>query len=140
MKYFAVLSSLVCMGSIAAAHAEAPSALARQHLEAIGGGEVAKITSQYTADSWLNWVGGPLDGTYVGPQRLAEVWGKFAKSQAPLKVTVGDMKESSNPAGTTVTANVVFAGKTTIKVRYVLLYRGDHLVDEIWQIDPKLPG
>lgn len=48
------------------------------------------------------------------------------------------MKENGNPAGTTVTADVVFQGKATIKVRYVMLFRDDKLIDEIWQIDPKL--
>jgi len=119
--------------------AEAPAALARQHIDAVAAGDVAKITRQYNSGAWLNWVGGPLNGTYIGPQQIAEVWGKFAKSQAPLKATVGDMKESANPSGSTVTANVTFVGKASIKVRYVMLYRGDQLMDEIWQIDPKLP-
>ena len=33
---------------------------------------------------------------------------------------------------------VEFKGKNTIKVRYVLVYRGGKLVNETWQIDPKL--
>jgi hypothetical protein len=86
----------------------------------------------------LSWVGGPLNGTFIGPQQLSEVWGKFAKAQGPLKVTVRDMKESGNPAGTTVTADVVFTGKNTLKIRYVMLYRGENLVDEVFQIDPKM--
>ena len=48
------------------------------------------------------------------------------------------MKENGNPAGTTVTADVVFTGKNTVKVRYVMLYRGDTLVDEVFQVDPKM--
>jgi hypothetical protein len=35
---------------------------------------------------------------------------------------------------------VTFTGKNVVKVRYVMLYRGGQLIDEIWQIDPKLPG
>ena len=66
------------------------------------------------------------------------MWGKFAKAQAPLKPAIKDMKESGNPAGTTVTADVVFTGKNTLKIRYVMLYRGDTLVDEVFQIDPKM--
>ncbi len=100
---------------------------------------MSKITSQYNASTSLHWVGGPLNGTFIGPQQLTEVWGKFAKAQAPLKVAVKDIKESGNPAGTTVTADVVFTGKNTLKIRYVMLYRADMLVDEVFQIDPKMP-
>ena len=42
------------------------------------------------------------------------------------------------PWTATVTADVKFIGKNTIPVRYVLTYRGEDLVTEIWQIDPKL--
>lgn len=48
------------------------------------------------------------------------------------------MEESANPKGATVTANVVFQGQNAIKVRYVLTLRDGKIVDEIWQIDPKL--
>ena len=131
--------ALVALASLAVpALAETPGNLAKMHLDAVGAGDVAKITSQYNASTSLSWVGGPLNGTFIGPQQLSEVWGKFAKAQAPLKVTVRDMKESGNPAGATVTADVVFTGKNTLKIRYVMLYRGDNLVNEVFQIDPKL--
>lgn len=131
---YAVMTSLALASPALAA---SPADLARQHIDAVAAGDVAKITSQYTAQSWLNWVGGPLNGTYIGSSQIAGVWNKFAK-QAPLKAAIHDMKESGNPAGTTVTADVVFQGKATIKVRYVMLFRDDKLIDEIWQIDPKL--
>ena len=35
-------------------------------------------------------------------------------------------------------ANVQFEGKQPIKVRYVLTYRDAKIVNETWQIDPKL--
>ncbi len=35
-------------------------------------------------------------------------------------------------------AKVMFQGQSAIKVRYVLTYRDGKIVDEIWQIDPKL--
>ena len=44
----------------------------------------------------------------------------------------------TNPTGATITADVTFTGKMAIKVRYVMLYKKDELVDEIWQIYPKL--
>lgn len=125
--------------SIALAEAGVPAeTLARQHIEAIASGDVAKITGQNGSASSLSWVGGPLNGTYIGPEQLADVWGKFSRAQAPLKATVHRVKQNANPAGTTVTADVVFAGKAAVKVHYVLLYRNGQLADEIWQIDPKL--
>ena len=138
MKSLSALTIMALAGLAGPALAETPANLAKMHLDAVGAGDVAKITAQYNASSSLAWVGGPLNGTFTGPQQLAEVWGKFAKAQAPLKVTVRDMKESGNPAGTTVTADVVFTGKNTLKIRYVMLYRGDNLVDEVFQIDPKM--
>ena len=129
--------ALASLALASPALAASPAELASQHIDAVATGDVGKITSQYTDRSWLSWVGGPLDGTYLGSSQIAGVWDKFAK-QAPLKAAIHDMKENGNPAGTTVTADVVFQGKATIKVHYVMLYRGDKLVDEIWQIDPKL--
>ena len=138
MKQPLTLAALAFTAIALPALAETPANLARQHLDAVAAGDVAKITAQYNAATTLHWVGGPLNGTFIGPQQLAEVWGKFAKAQAPLKPAIKDMKESGNPAGTTVTADVVFTGKNTLKIRYVMLYRGDTLVDEVFQIDPKM--
>lgn len=111
---------------------------ARSHFQAIGAGNVDQIMQQYADNAHLEWVGGPLNGAYSGHEKIKEVWTKFAKAAAPLKVEVGKVEESANPAGSTVTANVKFDGKSTIKVRYVLTYRNGKLVNEIWQIDPKL--
>jgi hypothetical protein len=135
-----ILAVLASVGTAATAFAETPVNLAHQHLDAIAAGDVAKITSQYSTGSWLSWVGGPLDGTYFGQQQIGDVWGKFAKAQAALKPAIGELRESANPAGSTVTADVTFSGKMVIKVRYVMLYRGGQLIDEVWQIDPKRPG
>ena len=138
MKHLSTLAALAFTAIALPALAETPANLARQHLDAVAAGDVAKITAQYNASTTLHWVGDPLNGTFIGPQQLAEVWGKFAKTQAPLKPAIKDMKESGSPTGTTVTADVVFTGKNTLKIRYVMLYRGDMLVDEVFQIDPKM--
>lgn len=66
------------------------------------------------------------------------MWEKFTKSQGALKVSVDKVEEAANPRGATVTANVQFEGKQPIKVRYVLIYRDAKIVNETWQIDPKL--
>ena len=84
----------------------------------------------------LTSIGGPLDGSYAGPDKLKDVWGKFTKAQGEQKATVAAIAEAANPKGATVTANVAFAGKNTVKVRYVMVYRDGKLADEIWQVDP----
>lgn len=111
---------------------------AQNHFKAIGEGQVDQIMANYAPDATFQWVGGPLDGAYTGTEKIKEVWTKFAKANAPLTVAVSKLEESANPKGATVTANVEFKGKSAIKVRYVLVYREGKLVDEIWQIDPKL--
>lgn len=110
--------------------------LARQHIDAIAAADSAAITSQYSDAAVLQWVGGPLNGVYAGPGSLAGVWGKFTAGQGKLSVAVTNLQEAVNPAGATVTADVVFQGKGPIPVRYVMLYRDGKLVSEIWQIAP----
>ena len=122
----------------AAAFAGQPAEDARQHFQAIAAGDIAQLSRNYAEQAQLNWVGGPLDGTYAGAEAIRSVWDKFAKSQGPLKLTVSDLQESANPKGSTVSANVLFEGKQPIKVRHVLVYRDGKLVSETWQVDPKL--
>lgn len=116
----------------------APADDAAMHFKAIAGGNVEQIMQGYGDNAILQWVGGPLDGVYAGHDKIRELWSKFAKANAPLEVAAGKVEESANPKGATVTANVEFKGKATIKVRYVLVYREGKLVSEVWQVDPKL--
>ncbi|ORE86535.1 nuclear transport factor 2 family protein [Aurantimonas sp. 22II-16-19i] len=111
--------------------------LAKAHIDAIAKGDTAAVTATYAPSATLHWVGGPLDGTYTG-SAIAATWGKFAKAQTGLKATVLDMRESMNPKGGTVVADVVFANDKKIPVRYVMVFRDGKLTDEIWQIDPAL--
>jgi len=129
-------ASTLCAISVVAYAGPADDANA--HFKAIGAGDVAQIMQGSADSAVLQWVGGPLDGAYAGSDKIREVWSKFAKGNAPLEVSVAKLEESANPKGSTVTANVEFKGKNTIKVRYVLVYRDGKLVNEIWQIDPKL--
>jgi ketosteroid isomerase-like protein len=115
-----------------------PSDDAASHFKAIAAGDVEQIMHGYADNATFQWIGGPLDGAYMGSDKIKEVWSKFAKGNAPLEVTTSKVEESANPKGATVTANVEFKGKNTIKVRYVLVYREGKLINEVWQIDPKL--
>ena len=132
--------ALVLLTGCAAGQAMAgsPSERAAAHFKAIGQGQLEAVTAAYTETSTFQWIGGPLDGEYRGKAAIVEVWRKFTGAQGPLEVTVANVVENANPKGATVTADVRFTGKKIIPVRYVLTYRGDHLVNEVWQIDPKL--
>lgn len=125
---------LLSLGSYAAAPAED----AQRHFAAVAAGRVDDIMAAYADKAHFEWIGGPLNGTYVGTDQIRGVWSKFAKANTPLTVKATKLEESGNTAGTTLTANVEFKGKNTIKVRYVLVYRDGKLVDEVWQVDPKL--
>ena len=110
---------------------------ARAHIDAIAKGDVNAITGSYGDNATLHWVGGPLDGTYDG-DKLVAVWSKFTMAQGTLKAEVSNLREDVNPAGVTVSANVVFEGKMKVPVYYVMMFRGGKLVDEIWQISPNM--
>lgn len=125
--------SLICAPALAG-----PKDDANAHFQAIAAGNVEQVMAGYAGDAVFQWVGGPLDGAYRGSESIHGVWAKFAKANAPLTVKIDQLAESANPKGATVTANVTFTGKSTIKVRYVLTYRDGKLVNEVWQIDPNL--
>jgi ketosteroid isomerase-like protein len=114
-----------------------PADDAKAHFTAIGAGQVDAVMSQYAPDATFQWVGGPLNGGYTGADKIKEVWSKFTKN-GPFEANVSKVEESMNDKGATVSANVEFKGKATIKVRYVLVYRDGKVVNEVWQIDPKL--
>lgn len=111
---------------------------AREHFNLIGNGEVGSLMTGYNSGAVLNWVGGPLDGNYASSDAIRSLWEKFSKAQGTLKVSVDKLEESSNPKGSTITANVKFEGKASVTVRYVLVYREGKIVSETWQVDPNL--
>ena len=137
-KTFSLAACATAMLFAAGGVIAAPADDARTHFQAIGSGDLAVVMSGYADNAQFNWVGGPLDGTYASPAAIQGVWEKFTKSAGPLKVSVDKLEESSNPKGSTVSANVQFEGKAPIKVRYVLTFRDGKIVNETWQIDPKL--
>lgn len=139
IKHLVAIAVAALAAPLARASA-APADDARDHFQAVAKGDVAAITKGYAQQAHLEWIGGPLDGSYMGAAAIKGVWEKFAKAQAPLEVSVGQVEESANPKGSTVIAAVQFKGKAQpIKVRYVLTYRDGRIAAETWQIDPKLP-
>jgi len=111
---------------------------AQSHFNAIAAGDINAVLGQYQSSATLQWLGGPLDGSYTGKENLTKVWSKFSKAQGPMKVEVKNLAEHSNPKGSTVTADVFFAGNKTVPVHYVLSYREGKLVSEVWQVSPSL--
>ena len=136
---YGVLAGVLFLSLSSAVYADARE-VAQGHFKAIAAGQVDQIMQGYADKAHFEWIGGPLNGTYAGTEKIREVWTKFAKGNAPLDLSVRKLEDSINPDGETVTANVEFKGKQTIKVRYVMTYRGGKLVNEVWQIDPKLGG
>lgn len=114
------------------------ASMAEKHFSAIASGNAANIGEHYSDDAVFQWIGGPLDGVYTGPDAISSLWSKFTKAQGKINVDVLSIEENSNGKGTTVNAAVKFMGKKTIPVRYILVYRGSKLVNEIWQIAPNL--
>lgn len=130
--------ALAVLTLAAASTFAAPADEARAHFQAIAAGDVPAVMSGYAEQVQFHWVGGTLDGSYTNPEAIRTLWTQFAQSQGPLKLTVDKLEESANPKGATVSANVQFEGKAPIKVRYVLTLREGKIVNEVWQIDPKL--
>ena len=128
----------ISLASIGSAFASPATDAAQVHFAAVSANDIAVLMRGYADNAQLNWIGGPLDGTYAGSDTIQSTWVKFGKAVGPLKVAVNNLEESANPKGSTVSANVQFKGKMPIKVRYVLTYRDGKLVNKTWQIDPKL--
>ena len=135
---FATATAAAALTLAAGSAFAAPSDDARIHFQAIASGDTQIVMRAYADQAQLNWVGGPLDGTYTNADAIRATWEKFGKAAGPLKLSIGQIEESANPKGATVSANLLFEGKAPIKVRYVLTFRDGKVVNETWQIDPKL--
>jgi ketosteroid isomerase-like protein len=136
-KYLIIL--LACSAGLTTSALAGPALdAAHAHFAAIGAGDRTAIMRDYADNARLTWVGGPLDGSYDGPAAIGAVWDKFTAAAGPARVNVMGAAESANPKGATVAAAVHFEGKVQVKARYVLTYRDGKLVNETWQVDPKL--
>ncbi|MFM5622442.1 nuclear transport factor 2 family protein [Aeromonas veronii] len=107
------------------------------HFKAIADGNTDTLRTHYARNARLEWVGGPLDGTYTTTDAIDGVWRKFAAAQGKLNHNVEELHEAINPKGSTVTARVQFTGETTINVIYILTWREGKIANETWQIDTK---
>jgi len=140
MKKFAMLLAC-CIPLLAACPAMAgplDERAAEAHLKAVATGNVDALMQAYGEDPWMDWVGGPLDGRYRGADALRRLWTQFAAANdnQPRTLQRSVITQNANPKGVTLTAVAEYAGKTTVRVRHVLVYRDTRLVSEVWQIDP----
>jgi len=136
-KATSLLAAVLAMSLPSTAFADAASD-ARRHFDAIASGDVNTVMQDYGTGAQFQWVGGMLDGLYASDDTIRALWTRFSTAQGKLAVTIPDLQESTNPKGSTVVAKVVFEGKATLKVRYVIVYRDGKIVSEVWQVDPKL--
>jgi len=113
-----------------------PEERARIHWTAITKNDLAATTRDYSGHSVLDWVGGPLNGKYTGPEAIRGVWGKFFEGQGPLTVDISNVQVKEQDSTQTVTARTIFKGKVTIPVDYTLVYQGRCLAAETWKIRP----
>jgi hypothetical protein len=121
--------AVAAMFSLTAVAYAGPADDANAHFKAIGAGSVNQIMEGSADSATLQWVGGPLDGAYTGSDKIREVWGKFAKGNAPLAVSVSKLEESANPKGTTVTANVEFkCGRLTPSSLWVTRHQWEIMI------------
>lgn len=130
------LAIAACVAAATPADAGQAGDLALARINAVAAGQVDSVVGAYAPNATLYWIGGPLNGVYTGVDGLKGVWTKFATAQGKLEPTVANLQEAGNPAGATVTADVVFKGKAAIPVRYVMTFVGGKLAAEIWQISP----
>mgnify|MGYP000505854240 CR=1 FL=1 len=77
---FAATALTLAAGSAFAA----PSDDARTHFQAIASGDTQIVMRAYADQAQLNWVGGPLDGTYATTDAIRGTWEKFGKAVGPL--------------------------------------------------------
>ncbi|APZ43950.1 nuclear transport factor 2 family protein [Acidihalobacter ferrooxydans] len=133
-----MLATVIGAATLPALAMASPMQEARAHLHAIAKADVPAIMADYAPNAVFQWVGGPLDGNYEGTPAIQSVWRKFTHANGPIHVKIDDMEVAANPKGATVTADVIFKGAKPIPVRYVMTFRQGVLVNEIWQIDPKL--
>lgn len=134
---FTRLAATLAVALTCGAAAAAPADDARTHFQAIASGDLQVVMRGYADNAQFQWVGGPLDGSYSGTEAIRGVRTRFTAS-APFKLGIDKLEESANPKGATVSANVLFEGKAPIKVRYLLTFCDGKIVNEVWQIDPKL--
>ena len=137
MRMLALPAAIAMLAlSASASFAGTNQDLAQARISSIAAGDLRAVASGYAGSATLHWVGGPLDGTYSKPAAIKAIWTKFFHAQGNQAATIASTSEAASPKGSTVTTDVTFAGKSTVKDRYVLVSRDGKVTEEIWQVNP----
>lgn len=139
--FLSVIACSLLFGLVPAAQAgPLDEAKAKAHLEAAASGDMNTLMRDYTADAYMDWVGGGLDGRYRGKEAIGEVWKKFIANSGgkPRPAKFGKLESFSNPKGTSIGIAAEYGGEKPVKVWHVLTYRDGELATEIWQIAPTI--
>lgn len=112
---------------------------AEDGLLAVEGGPAAP--DPYTADAYLSWAGGPLDGSYSG-SAIGEVWSKFFTANEVEDYMIVEGSEKYMPRF--ATAGVVFTltkdeTEMELPVSFVLTFSAEGKISlEKWTVDQSL--
>ncbi|WP_372521714.1 nuclear transport factor 2 family protein [Sulfuricaulis sp.] len=141
IRFMSVIACSLLFGLLQVAQAgPLDEAKAKAHLQAVASGDMDALMRDYTADTYMDWVGGPLDGRYRGKEAIGEVWKKFIANNGgkPRPAKLGKMESYSNPKGTSFAVSAEYGGEKPVKVWHALIYRDGQLMTEIWQIAPAI--
>ena len=135
-----IIAIVLCLIAAAVQAGPLEAKMAEAHLKAVAAGDVEALLLDYAEDAYMDWVGGPLDGRYRGKAAIREVWKKWASANdgKPRQARLGNIEQYANPKGVALQASAEYAGKTSVKVWHVLVYRDGQLATELWQIAPAL--
>ena len=135
-----IIAAFICLIAASAHAGPLDERKTEAHLQAIAAGDVEALVRDYREDAFLDWIGGPLDGRYRGKAAIREVWKKWAAANDGLPRTgrFGKIEQQANPKGASLKVSAEYAGKTSVKVWHVLVYREGELATEIWQIAPDM--
>ena len=111
---------------------------AQMHYKAIANANLADIMAEYAPGATLDWVGGPLNGTYTGDAAIKGVWTKFILNETTTTEMASNIQVDGVGKLMTVTADVTFKGMKTVPVRYILVFDGKKITNEIWQVSGKM--
>jgi hypothetical protein len=141
LRFVSIIACCLLLGFIQFAHAgPLDEAKAKAHLQAVSAGDLDALMRDYSADAYMDWVGGSLEGRYRDKAAISEVWKKFIAINGgkPRPAKLGKLESYSNPKGTSFAVSAEYGGDKPVKVWHVLTYRDGQLVTEIWQISPAI--
>ena len=118
------------------AQASPSRSIAREHWQAIAGGDVNSAMADYRADAAIHWKNGGLKGDYSDATSIRSAWAHFAKTRTPLKLAIANIQEAaSDQDRTIVTAEVTFSNdEWTYPLQCRLVLQNGKIAEETWKL------